>query len=506
MEAHWQANPLLAVAAAAKKTKAKRKYTEDTLLGRDSARPPSAGPSNPPAKKFKADVPRGRSRNASVDPALEQEVLDMEDKTARLRASRAQTTGESSIAFRSSPEKQPRPRSANSKSKKQQPVVDMEEPLRDGTPQAVRNKLLRGDAMAAIARDASRARTPESDPKGHRRRSSLGGRGHRISDSFQDGAYALPHPKVDELSFYKHVDRDVPPADQVRQLIVWSASRAGPPRANLPPEDLAGLKTITDGMMRWVAERRLDVSMFQSDDKDMDDGVKGKNAQNEKNTRWVGVYSKEIEDAETEAEEWKRIQFHYDAYGETAKKHFEERSRARAEKRAQPIDERFLDERFRRGLELARALPNPAAQLRDAARDLQPTLDALHTDLHTTRTAVRVARRVLDVRFNLLGAGLDARAGTGASGGGGSDVRGLLKALARVDAERPPERVGDEVRQAAREVQRAVRAGEGERRVTLTGAVPGAASGSTPRRPGTPRRERTPGKDRTPARERTPVR
>jgi hypothetical protein len=58
-------------------------------------------------------------------------------------------------------------------------------PLLDGTPQAERNKVLRGDAMAAIARDRA-----EPDPKTHQRRTSLGGRGKRISSSFQAGAFS----------------------------------------------------------------------------------------------------------------------------------------------------------------------------------------------------------------------------------------------------------------------------------------------------------------------------
>ncbi|KAJ7479987.1 Mis12-Mtw1 protein family-domain-containing protein [Mycena galericulata] len=531
MEAKRQANPLLAVAAKKSKreqttNQAKRKYPEETPLGLQivraapsDPRQPTAGPSNPPAKKFKADTSRGLSvpltgvRNASVDPVVERDVRDMEDEADRLRrASRAHTTidpalagSSSGIAFRSSPEKQPRgPRRANPTPKrKQQLVVDTEEPLREGTPQGARNKALRGDAMAAIARDAGRVRTPEPDPKAHRRRSSLGGRGHRVSSSFQEGAFTLPHSRVKEESFYKHVDRDVPPSEQVRQMLVWSASRAaGASSSYLPPEDGAVASTIHHDMMRRLAERRIDLSLSEREDQDMDDdAVKGKNSQNEKNMHWEQVYSTEIQDAGEELEEWKRTQFHWDEYVEKQKKGLEAVRRARGDTKRLP-DERFLDERFRRALQLTRAPPHTgAAQLRAVLPSLQPALDAVHTDLHAARTAVRVAGRVLDARFGLLGAGLDARAGIGAgsevgAGGEAPDARGLLRALARVDAARPPERVGDEVRQAAREVQRAVRAGEGERRVTL----PGVAAGSTPRRAGTPRRERTPGRERTPVR------
>ncbi|KAJ7495693.1 Mis12-Mtw1 protein family-domain-containing protein [Mycena galericulata] len=341
-----------------------------------------------------------------------------------------------------------------------------------------RNKVLRGDAMTAIANDANNARTPEPDPKAHRRRSSLGGRGHRISSSFREGAFTLPHPRVNEESFYKHVDRDVPSSEQLRQMLVWCASRAaGAPSSDLPPDDGAALQTVQQDMMRRLAERRIDLSLSRREDHDMDATVKGKNAQNEKNMRWEHVYSKEIQEAEAELEEWKRTQFRWEEYVEKQKKGTDGIRRARANQSKLP-DERFLDERIRRGLQLARAPPNPAAaKLRAALPNLTPALNALHTDLYAARTAVRVAGRVLDARFGVLGAGLNACTGTAPEP---ADAGGLLRALARVDAAAPPERVGDEVRQAAREVQRAMRAGEG------------GASGSTPPRAGTPRRERTP--------------
>jgi kinetochore protein Mis13/DSN1 len=174
--------------------------------------------------------------------------------------------------------------------------------------------------------------------------------------------------------------------------------------------------------------------------------------------------------------------------------------------RTSPLpDEAALPPAFRHGLQLTQAPPSAAsAQIRERLPGLQFKFDMLHTNLHAARTCARVAGRALDVRFGLLGAGLAARANTdpgpSGSGGSGGDTHGLMRALARVDMERPPAMVGDAARRAAREVQRAARAGEGERRLTLTGA---AATGSgTPRRAGTPRRERTPGreKERTPGR------
>lgn len=78
------------------------------------------------------------------------------------------------------------------------------------------------------------------------------------------------------------------------------------------------------------------------------------------------------------------------------------------------------------------------------------------------------------------------------SAGSTTDPLDLMRALTRVDKERPPGMVGDAAWRAAREVQRVGESGVGavgERRLT---GVP-----VTPRKiPGTPRRGNTPGRDR----------
>ncbi|KAJ7201639.1 Mis12-Mtw1 protein family-domain-containing protein, partial [Mycena pura] len=515
-------NPLMAAAAKKSVSKkdaasSKRKYTEETsgglLIVRASqsdaqTRPVSVaerqpGPSiPPPSKKFKADEARGLSvppkgtRNASVDPSVHEDVRDMDDEAARLRPpspSRASITVDPPLTFRTSPAEK-RSTSHSGKGKNAVPVIDVEEPLLDGTPQAERNKTLRADAMTAIARD--RARTPEANPKSHKRRSSLG-RGKRISNSFKGSAFTLPHPKVHEESFYKHIDRDLPDSEQLRQLLTWSASRASTTTSsNLPPEDVSAVKSIADNMVRMLAERRIDVSLFRPEDQDMD-AVKGTNAQNEKNKRWEIVYKQQLQDSQDEYEEWKRMAASHEMYAAKEKKRMEERRRTRADPWP---DERDLDGRFRQGLLLCKSPPSDEA-LSARLPDLQFKLDVLHDNLQAARTAVRVAAQMLDMRFGLLDAELAARADPGLSLAGATDTRGLLRALARVDMERPPAMVGDAARRAAREVQRATR--EGERRVTLTGVGTGP---DTPRRPGTPRRDRTPGRERTPGRDRTPGR
>ncbi|KAJ7356580.1 Mis12-Mtw1 protein family-domain-containing protein, partial [Mycena albidolilacea] len=444
-------NPLLA--AAAKKPKknvastSKRKHTEEAPSGLFFVPHATAGPSNPPAKKFKADnlsVPQQSTRNASVDPVVEKDVRDMEDEVDRLRrASRTNTTrpSPSSISFRPSSPAKPPPKPKSGKKKAVTIIVDSEVPLLDGTPQAERNNVLRGDAMAAIARDRA-----EPNPKTHQRRTSLGGRGKRISSSFQAGAFTLPHPKVNEESFYKHIDRDLPDAEQLRQLLTWSASRAAASSASsssstLPPDDASALKSITDDMVHMLAERRVDLSLFGPDDEAAPTGT---NAQNEKNKQWEVVYTQQLREAQEEDEEWKKTAYFYDAYAAKERRRIEERRHAQ---RNAPPDERLLDnDRLRHGLRLANAPPDAdglAAQIRTRLPDLPFKFDMLHTNLHAARTCARFG--LLDAGLGGLAAHTNGTAQAGSSTSGGADtVHGVLRALASVDM----------ARRAAREVQR----------------------------------------------------
>lgn len=154
-------------------------------------------------------------------------------------------------------------------------------------------------------------------------------------------------------------------------------------------------------------------------------------------------------------------------------------------------------------------------------------LDMLHMMANQARQTTEVAQMALDMRFGVLARALDARrsgssgVGTSASaaaagdtpasvfgryleaGAGGrvgdgmkdreeaDEALALLRALARVDAARPPAQVGDAARRAVREAQRAGDASE--RKIT---EVPvGSGGGLTPRKmPGTPRRGTTPGR------------
>lgn len=154
------------------------------------------------------------------------------------------------------------------------------------------------------------------------------------------------------------------------------------------------------------------------------------------------------------------------------------------------------------------------AELDRRIPEVQFKVDHLYSFASAARATVDVIERTIDQRFELLSLHLAARSNPppskhdpGSSSGSGAqilskyvkrdgftgpDAMDVMRALARVDRERPPAMVGDAARRAAREVQRVGESGLGaigERR--LTGVPP-----STPRKvPGTPRRGGTPGRE-----------
>ena len=179
----------------------------DPLPPRFSSQPVStntAGPSKPPTKKFKADSqlstrPRGASQskaserdrvaygNNSDDAEVEKDVRAMEDEVDHLRRqSRAHTTIDSTIlAAETSLQFPARTEPPGTSRKGKSRVVDITTPMPEhDTPRAERNKQLRSGAMAAIVN--GRGRSPDPTPgQGHRRKSSVSGRGKRISSSFE---------------------------------------------------------------------------------------------------------------------------------------------------------------------------------------------------------------------------------------------------------------------------------------------------------------------------------
>ena len=147
-------------------------------------------------------------------------------------------------------------------------------------------------------------------------------------------------------------------------------------------------------------------------------------------------------------------------------------------------------------------------------------VDQIFSLINTARATSHIAERALNKRFDIIASNLKSRlnpyphppCGPSSNSGssthivttyisnplsqansssGAADSLDLMRALTRVDQERPPRMVGDAAWRAVREVQRAGESGigvVGERRLT---GVP-----ITPRKtPGTPRRGNTPARE-----------
>ncbi|RDB30918.1 Kinetochore protein mis13 [Hypsizygus marmoreus] len=577
-------NPLINAAKRAKR-EGKASSSKRKLLGAEEqpggmlivrAPPTHPPPAKPPSKKFRADTPAGPDVS---DLQLEKDVRAMDDETDRLRrTSRAHTTIDNVASSSSSSLNPSFQFPVNGKSRVTITDTSVLLPA-DETPQIQRNKRLREGAMAAIGNGRADS-SPASGSEGgrHRRKSSIG-RGKRISTSFETtGVITQPHGSVSDSSFYKHIDSDLPDSERVRQLLIWCSSRAASqPTAsssssNIPdPPPLSSqaqqvLKTLQDDVVRMLAERRIDLSLFGPPSTENAMQVEQKeNAQNVTNRAWEVTYGCHIQRATEEEEAWKKVGYHYEAYVKNTKAGVERLKTARSPSASTPSAkaqgkqrardppghdqwsprEHELPEQFQAGVHLARRvldtspsstpdasssshppMPKPKPPLEQALLSRLPSvefkLDHLHVLASSARTTAEVAAQALDWRFALLSRGVAGRSGglPRPTKDGGADILGtyvrtanptassssttpdpvqLMRALARVDAERPPAMVGDAARRAAREVQRVEESGGvgvlGERRLTAVGL----GAGTTPRKaPGTPRKARggTPGRER----------
>ena len=154
------------------------------------------------------------------------------------------------------------------------------------------------------------------------------------------------------------------------------------------------------------------------------------------------------------------------------------------------------------------------AEIKHRLQSLEYKVDRIFSFTSATRTTTNIAEKALNERFDILTANLTSRinpfpqpaeeVGSGStqllstyvveprSKSTAPDPMDLMRALARVDEERPPTQVGDAARRAAREVQWADERGVvavGDRRLTEVPATP-------KKTPGTPRRGNTPSRDR----------
>lgn len=155
------------------------------------------------------------------------------------------------------------------------------------------------------------------------------------------------------------------------------------------------------------------------------------------------------------------------------------------------LAEKFLDQRF--------AVLSNFLITRSNPPQLAPPLpapdsgSASSTGAHTLTTYISNSSTILPSSSGSASASSAASSSLRPT----AETRMLFRALSRVDTIRPPEKIGDAVRRATREVQRFEESGlpaVGERRITMMPGVP-----HTPRKaPPTPRRTggTTPGRDR----------
>ncbi|KAJ7801376.1 hypothetical protein B0H14DRAFT_2615349 [Mycena olivaceomarginata] len=189
-----------------------------------------------------------------------------------------------------------------------------------------------------------------------------------------------------------------------------------------------------------------------------------------------------VQEYSSRRREWKKTAYFYDAYAAKECHRIEDRRHAQ---RNAPSDESLLDnDRLRHGLRLVNALPDAdglAAQIRMRLPDLpfkSTCCRQICTPLGRTR-ALRGMHSTHDLGYSTQGWGLSRTQQWHCPGGKqhqrwcGYSARGALRAGECGYGTRvwPPAKVEDVAWRVAREVQHAMRAGEGEWRLMLPAAT-----------------------------------
>ncbi|KAH9924106.1 Mis12-Mtw1 protein family-domain-containing protein [Amylocystis lapponica] len=415
---------------------------------RAPSRPPStqlqpaiAETSKHPRRTRSAAKGKDREIYASTraDPELEEDVRLMQTETESLRrksqASAQKSAGVLEPGFQFPPIK---PHTKQQPSLPSQRVRDTSLPVpMQETPQIERNKVMREG--------------------GHRRKSSLS-RGKRISTSFETtGVISQPHTSVSDSSFHKHIDGDLPEPQRASQLLIWCSHRAmtelsdhtsqassskrqtkksGKDPPPLSQEEAQVLKHVEEGVIRMLAEKKIDTNVYGAGNSAEAPVPKKENEQNVKNrAREIVCKAKGKQKASTD--DW-------------------------------DVNEADLPPHFRGSgnLGLARKVINTEvgkkSTLSDRLEDLEYTV-CCHS-YHPTETKPSICVKMdpspaintssSTALSSYLPPSLSRPPPT-------TDPQDLLRALSRIDAERPPAQVGDAALRAVREVQRATDAGAG---------------------------------------------
>ncbi|TCD61829.1 hypothetical protein EIP91_007846 [Steccherinum ochraceum] len=500
--------------------------------------PPNANASKPPSKKFKASPPE-------LDPDASQPARKPDKGKGRelpetLHNGQATQNGRSTQPTTTQSHRPPRsndninpafqfPPPAPTPTRDR--IQDSSIPIPTSeTPQIEKNKMMRGEIP-------------------HRRRSSIS-RGTRASSSFENtGVITQPHTSVADSTFYKHIDVDLPEPQRAQQLLIWCSHRAltelsedqqsssrrrgrsaGKDPPPISPDDMQILKGVQEDVIRMLAEKKIDTNVFSPAGASKTPQVLRENEQNVMNRERETKFNEKIQKSKMEKEAWTEVDNFYKAHKSQVLADLERRQKeltqsvkgkgkaTMADVAKWEIDEQDLPAHFRSGdgVSLARSVlsgeKGRQSSVSQRMQDLEFTVDNLHASSHSALEMTRTIEADLDRRFAMLNLSLASRSQPTAyplastpnslssylppsisRPPSTTDPQDLLRALSRVDAERPQTQVGDAARRAAREVQRATDANGGmmaERR--LAGVPP-----PTPRKPpGTPRRGTTPGKGR----------
>ncbi|KAM5539274.1 hypothetical protein V8D89_007147 [Ganoderma adspersum] len=514
---------------------------EPRAPSRQSSAQPQSQPhsqqSRPAAKKLRADgsvraVGKAKEREVyaatRADPEVDEDVRQMQSEADTLRR-KSQAAEQAAGSLNTDVQFPPRtPRAPGSSSRRD---VDTVAPLaQQETPQIEKNKIMRGET-------------------GHRRRSSVS-RGKRASSSYETtGIISHPHTSVSVSSFFKHIDCELPEPQRARQLLIWCSNRAMNELADQAPQASSSkqastnsgkdppplstaqaevLKRTEESLMRMLAEKKVDTNVYGGGGSQNGDAQHPlrENEQNIKNRAREARFNGHIQRSKQEAEAWKELSDSYDSHRKSVHAEMEKRRRALAGTKSKgkerasaedlddwDVERRDLPEQFlgSGSVDVARGLvfgdASKKTPLLGRLQELEYTMDRLHTFANSALQTTRVAETDLDRRFALLNISLASRSQpptqpdpTALSSymppsrprPPATDPQDLLRALSRIDADRPQTQVGDAARRAVREVQRAADATAGMAERRLTGVPP-----PTPRKPpGTPRRATTPGKGR----------
>ncbi|KAH8822956.1 hypothetical protein DL96DRAFT_1619968 [Flagelloscypha sp. PMI_526] len=389
------------------------------------------------------------------------------------------------------------------------------------TPQINRNRRMRDDAMIRggfMDPEESSSQSPSVS-----RRSS---RGKRRTSS---GNLALPHPSIPDEHLSRHLDMDLPQSEQAANLCNWALARAF--RAmKLSPAEKPILEKVVEETRIALLQRRIDTSSSTVQNaslKPNPDNVK-LNKFLDRETRDIGRFKGELDGfAASKREHFEDILKGQHAKLDQRRKALQQNrqrlsSKAQGKQRASdlPSPESSLDEaaippEIQRVLSLSHNLHDEYEELERDRRlridNQRYTIDLIHARMSSASQMVSVAADALDNRFAILRAGLKVRsdppapvtypsesqvgsrvlsayASSSSAELKQDDPKDLLRALAMMDAARPPELVSDSARAAEREVKRTEENGAvpfGKRRLTT----------DTMRVPGTPnQRGHTPGR------------